>query len=257
MDEKGLKNKAALAASGFDVASKAAALAPGVGVPTALSLYAVSKALGMVFPGMDLRNARIAAEFRRVFEEATGENWSDEGFFAWAEAKKAEAIFQDLVFEIGRKYVARVSPDVIPALAMLFREYDRQSKPADAFYRNFLSFLCELDADEFTLLQQIFSMVDDAIVKPEVGDQRFSFRATGPEIGCGQRPVYQFEAISIPDSVTKYTPIVNPIMRRLFRLLAKHEVAQSEEGAWGGGPTPISFSRDEIRHLRNLVAPTS
>lgn len=248
---RGRAGRASLVASkAVDAMSKFVALTPAAAAGPLLG--GAAKLIGLLGPAAEERSARIEAEFERILAAAVGENWSDRGFAAWAKAKAENEAFQELFVATARAYVDRITPVVIPAIALVYREYERAERWPDRFYRGLLTFLCEIEEEEFTALREMLAMLDDGIETPASGSTEFQYR-----LGWQHDGSWALSAQQVTGAVTRYQPVINRHLRAVYGLLTKNGLALGQDVGMAAEPPVIGLTRDDIARLRRFVAPKS
>lgn|GEM_PF-4917954 len=81
---------------------------------------------------------------------------------------------KDVVLDAVRQLDDLVSDEVIPALAMLTREYVRSGRPKDRFFNSIVRVLRDMEAGELAHLRKIIAAVVDAKVTRESGSVYFA-----------------------------------------------------------------------------------
>lgn len=218
-----------------------------------LALQGAARVVSALFPIAEAVTELRAKEFKKILEQATGENWSDEGFEAWIAVHKGDETFQETIHETAQAYGRRVSPEVGPAIAMLYREYSRAGKRPDRFYRNCLALLCELDSGEFDTLKEAMLAMDDGLTVELSFAGEFQFRAQPERDGK-----YRFEVSNNLGAKTSFVgqPMRSSHLRQVFRSLAKRELGSGQDTPTAANEaTPLGMSKAQISRLRGIVSP--
>lgn len=142
----------------LDVVAGAASVAASVVARDPLSLVAgLSDFVQSVWHYNTTRQARL---LQSLLEEAYLANSSDEGAYADLRgllegaadrSENAKVVFIDTV----RAAESAVDEAVLPGLAMAMREYQREGRRPDGFFRGFTRTLMDLSRDEYLALQAI------------------------------------------------------------------------------------------------------
>lgn len=133
----------------------AAASAAAGGPKAALVAAATEAGPALIDLFVDKWRGRRRSEVEKWWDDVTMENGSDEGAVAQLRARSDDPAVQEVVAASLRALLDRVTPDVIPALGMLTREYLRERKDPDAFFRAMARVLSECTSGEYEVLKRM------------------------------------------------------------------------------------------------------
>jgi len=148
-EKKGLKASdlagIGIAAAGAAAAGPQAAIvaAAAKGAPALIDLY------------VGRWKDRRRSEVDEWWEEVLMESGSDEGAAAQIKARSDEPAVEEVIVASLRALLDRVTPTVIPALGMLTREYLREAREPDAFFRAMARLLSDCTSGEYEVLRRM------------------------------------------------------------------------------------------------------
>jgi hypothetical protein len=250
MDDKTVADAiGAIAAAGaaYGTASLPAAIAAG----PAAALAFLPFVAGKVVVGYQKRKVREAEKW---WELVVMENSSDYGAAAQIGAKADDPISQDVIVASFKLILDNISPEAIPAIAMLTREYLREGKVRDDFFRGTGEVLTDLSAEEFSDLRALVAWVASSSRRADVEILHLG-------VGSGS-PEGQYEHLEIRPEREGRPPILTPLgfpMRfvpRLFRLLKKSALATEAASGYLGaisGPHVLAVGRTTMDRLQTIL----
>jgi len=98
---------------------------------------------------------RRRREVSEWWDAVVMDNGSEQGAAAQIAARVEDPVAQEVIVGALRALLDRVAPVVVPALGMLTREYLREGKEPDAFFRGMARVLGDLTAAEYEVLRNM------------------------------------------------------------------------------------------------------
>lgn len=237
-----------LAASTGIAAVKAATVADPA---SAFIFTMLPSAISYVIPRVFERKTRLAAAW---WEEVTFANASEEGVAADIKAHLDEPAAQETIMAGFRNVMDSISVEVIPALALLTREYLRTGRTADRFFRALGRLLVDLSAEEYETLRilmgQLATIEEDYVLTVTI--HRPDEKARDPEWAAG--------LISISGGLTDKGWAVNrripllPHASHIFKELKAQGIAHDySSGSISTGPLGMLIAREVAARIAPLL----
>lgn len=237
--------KSATAASlAAATAAERGADAAGMAAAAAISFFPY--VVGRCIPGILERREREAQEWwdRVVMDNGTGV-----GAAAEIKARANEPAVQETIFSGFRLVLEKVSPAVIPALGLLTREYARQGRGPDWFFRSVGRVLSDVSSDEYADLRALTALIAQASTGEVVLYQAPPDADGGPRVAI-------WHTIT-PPRVSGLAPgQLETTARRLFSVLKTSGLATeapSGNRGQGSGPTVMQCERETFVRLAQFL----
>ncbi len=210
--------------------------------------------VGRVIPGFLQRKER---ETRQWWDRVVNDNGSDTGAAAEIASRSEDPATQEVILAAFKVILEEVSPAVISAVAMLTREYARQGKSRDAFFRGASEVLADVSAEEYADLRALTKWISGA------GSGFLTVVHYGGVVSAGGEALpdsrehlalhplrEQGPQVTTPPGF----PIVN--VRRLFQLLKTSGLGtEASSGYWNtvSGPQVLACDAAVMRRLASLL----
>lgn len=226
--------------------------------------------VGKFIPAVYQRKERDAKEW---WDQVVWGTASDCGVAAEIRARADDSAVQDVVVDAFKSVLEANSSDVLPALAMLTREYVRTGRPRDAFFSGVGTMLTYLSSDEYRDLRLLITGVGSRQqasgarrVVLEVGAQdilrsrwiRPQQMTTLTESGAWVPQAHQQAWIDVTpegmDGPTSQLVISLPTGRKLFQLLKAHGIATEGSSPDTVGPDYCTIETEVLRRIAKIIA---
>jgi hypothetical protein len=218
---------------------------PGVAAGAALAFLPL--VVGRFIPGFVQRKER---EAQMWWSSIVAEDGSDPGTVDRIRARLEEPEAQDTIVEGFREVLDAIAPEVLPGLATLTREYLRDGKRRDEFFRGVGRLLSDLAADEYESLRSLVR----ALAQHQ-GPPLLHVRLTMPPGGSAEVLTFVSQAPGQEEQLV-YSGWSSPHARRLFHLLKLNALGSDNPGGYWGvvsGPHVLRMNPQIVGRLDRLL----
>lgn len=200
-------------------------MAGPVAATSAATLALLPLVIGRAIPVFAERKAKEAREW---WDWVVGVNAPAGTVGVDIGAHADDPAFHEVVVQAFRALVDAVAPDVIPALGLLTREYARQGKRPDYFFRAVARTLSDLESEEFRDLKTLLSLIMRGPRRGRI-EMILSMLPDGSPV-----QVMFMDRTPLPVEI-KWVPsgVSLPHGDRLFHLLKMHGVGEDNHGIHG------------------------
>jgi hypothetical protein len=185
---------------------------------------AIKSARQLILAARDAYSQWQNRRVEQLLEEAYFENAPDETVAVVLATFLEDPRAQAVLIESIRAALESLSEAVLPALAVLMREYQRTGKEPDAYFRGVCRVLQELTADEYADLGRMFHEIVERVRSGVGRREELLFRVVHD--GGTHKIVVEAGATLHPPGNVLFQ---SPHLRRLVRLLGGNELGRAAD----------------------------